>query len=110
MAHVQYTGAADIRILDSKDLQKAGVEGFRKTLFHAGQPTEVTEEVAQALLDNEIFDGHFILASAPTAAPPTTEGQGQTTITDSVVPGEAAQESTGDPSETGTRKGRASTT
>ena len=58
MATVIYRGKADIRVLSANDLKRVGVEGFRKTEFHNGEPIEVSSEVAKVLVNNSQF-GNF---------------------------------------------------
>lgn len=62
MTSIVYKGDADVRELASDDLKKAGVEGFKKTAFAKGVPTEVADDVATALIENDIF-GDFGLSS-----------------------------------------------
>lgn len=114
MAQVQYTGRSDFRILGGHDLAKAGVEGFETTNFPRHELVEVTPEVALALQDNALFDGEFFIVDGQDVPEPTPEVTTATVIEDEVTPAEvtetgANQESTGTPSETGTRKGRSST-
>jgi len=45
----------DSRILDGKDLAKAGVEGFTETRFFHNVPMEVDSEVAKALVAEAMF-------------------------------------------------------
>lgn len=52
MAYLKYTGTAHYRILDSADLKKFGVKGFRKTTWAMGEALEVDDSVAEALIDN----------------------------------------------------------
>lgn len=112
MAKVQFNGLADARILSSDDLKSFGVEGFSKTTFKKGVPTEVSDEVAQLLLDKpNVFgkfaevgeDGEIVARSKPSrkAQEKANEAEGAT-----------SQESTGTPSTTtgtGSTSGRAST-
>ena len=73
---IKYDGPADIRILAAADLAKAGVEGFRKTEFFKGELTEVTSEVADALLGDADLFGTFSTedTDTPLVIPePTTE-------------------------------------
>jgi len=64
MTKVIFTGPEDIRELGSEDLQKASVEGFQTTQFLRGVATEVTPDVAKALIDNSKLFGKFKGASA----------------------------------------------
>jgi len=51
------SGGQDDRELSAADLKAAGVEGFHKTVFPKGQAVEVSDEVGEALLNHELFDG-----------------------------------------------------
>lgn len=53
------SGHVDVHTLAAEDLQKAGVEGFRKTDFPLDQPVEVSAEVAKAILDDPDLFGKF---------------------------------------------------
>lgn len=57
---VQYAGWEDVRELAAVDLKKVGVEGFKSTHFHRQVPTEVSDEVGQALLENPDMFGDFV--------------------------------------------------
>lgn len=59
-AFIKYIGTAHYRVLDNEDLKKFGVKGFRSTTWGRGEALEVTEQVAEALLDN--LDDEFELA------------------------------------------------
>lgn len=61
MTQIVYKGTSDYRELSAEDLKKANVEGFRKTSFAKGEPVEVDDAVATALVDNEsgMFEGEF---------------------------------------------------
>lgn len=52
-------GHVDVRVLDAKDLEKAGVEGFKKTPFLLDVPREVEDDVAEALLGDAGMFGKF---------------------------------------------------
>lgn len=56
---LRYKGTSDVRVLEAKDLDKLGVEGFRKTTFNRGETVEVPDEAAEQLLDHEWFTGEF---------------------------------------------------
>lgn len=58
---VQYDGTSDTQIFDASDMAKAGIEdsGFKKTEFHRGVPTEVPDEVGQALISKEGLFGDY---------------------------------------------------
>jgi hypothetical protein len=61
--HVVFNGPAHIRNLGAADLKKVGVEGFRSTDFHRGEPVEVPDLVGQALIQGALF-GNFAEADA----------------------------------------------
>lgn len=75
MTHVVNAHGHFDRELASADLQKAGVEGFTKTLFPAGEPIEVSDEVAKALTENEGLFGKFTIVDAPAAAEEAAKGE-----------------------------------
>jgi hypothetical protein len=60
---LQLSGPAHIRNLGAADLKKVGVEGFRSTDFHRGEPVEVPDLVGQALIQGALF-GNFAEADA----------------------------------------------
>jgi hypothetical protein len=56
---------ADYRILDGNDLRRhADVTGFHKTEFPEGVETEVSDDVAQALVSNPDIFGKFEIVEA----------------------------------------------
>jgi hypothetical protein len=55
---VKYTGTSDFQGFDSKDFDKAGVDG-KKVLFAQGEPKEVSDEVGQALIAKDGIFGDF---------------------------------------------------
>jgi hypothetical protein len=61
MTHIKYVGTSNFRELGAADLAKAEVDGFRKTTFVKDEPTEVSDEAAKALVENEsgLFDEEF---------------------------------------------------
>lgn len=61
MKHVVYHGPANRREISAADFSKAGVEVNKDYTFFKGQPLEVNEEVAKALLEPEKVNyGRFI--------------------------------------------------
>lgn len=78
MAYVKYTGRAGIRELFAADLEKSGVEGFRKTQFYRGIATKVDEAAAKALTENEELYGKFELVETEQSAS-TDESAGEAT-------------------------------
>lgn len=52
---VVFRGDADIRELSAADLQVSGVEGFSKRKFFRNVPVEVNRNVADALIDGDIY-------------------------------------------------------
>lgn len=62
MALIKYTGRAHVRSLAAADLKQHGVEGFSKTNFARGQATEVSDEVAEAIIGNPTVFGKFEVA------------------------------------------------
>jgi hypothetical protein len=63
MAKVVYRERGiDARELAADDLKKAGVEGFTKTRFNKGEPVEVTDEVAEALVSGKLGKGFSIVS------------------------------------------------
>jgi len=56
---IKYTDSSDARVLDADDLKKAGVEGFRKTMFQRGESVEVDDAVGDALLAAPEIFGKF---------------------------------------------------
>lgn len=72
MPFVQYSNFADVRELNAADLSKAGVEGFRSTKFPRHEAIEVSDEVAEALLNHELFATEFTVADDPTETPQDT--------------------------------------
>lgn len=94
MAKVKFVGRDDLRILDAADLKKAEVEGFRKTEFARFEAVEVSDEVAEALLDESEFFGKFELVEedeAP-AEEPIAEAK-KSSRKASTAPGEATANS-----------------
>lgn len=76
MASIKFKGSGhtDVRTLDAADLQKAGVEGFRKTDFHRGEAVEVSDGVAKAILENaDLFDDFEAVEAKQEAKAETTE-------------------------------------
>lgn len=62
MAKVVYNERGiDRRELGAADLAKAGVEDFKKTVFHKNEPVEVTDEVAKVLTEDKRFPGFRIV-------------------------------------------------
>lgn len=59
MGKVIYTGTSDAHILGADDLDKAGVEGFKSTTFAKGIAVEVSDEAADAIINDPIFGGEF---------------------------------------------------
>jgi hypothetical protein len=58
MTKVIYDGPSDFQEFSAADFKKADVEG-KKVKFAQGEPTEVPDEVAQALLSEEGIFGDF---------------------------------------------------
>lgn len=54
---VVYQGTADFKELNAADLQKAGIDGFKKTVFQPGVAVEVDDAVGELLvsLDHPLF-------------------------------------------------------
>lgn len=67
---VTYKGTSDIRSLSSKDLASVGVENFKTTGFRRDQPTIVSDEAADALVESPHLFGEFIINSAPKSEEP----------------------------------------
>lgn len=80
MALVKFTDDhADYRILDGNDLRRhADVTGFHKTEFVEGVETEVSDDVAQALVGNPELFGKFeyVEAAEETKAVKEPEAKG----------------------------------
>ncbi|WNO27797.1 hypothetical protein SEA_HUWBERT_45 [Microbacterium phage Huwbert] len=70
MKNIAYTGSSDARHLDAADLAKAGVDlsnaKQKDFMFQRFISTEVTNDVADALLGNPVLFGNFEEVSAPT--------------------------------------------
>lgn len=116
MAKVQFNGRADTRVLSADDLKRHGVEGFKKTSFPKGVPTEVSDEVANTLLEKPNVFGKFALVDengeVVEQSAPSKKAQAEANEAE----GATSQESTGTPSTTtgtgstsGSTSGRAST-
>lgn len=56
---VKYTGVEDFRELSARDFDGLDVAEFRKTTFPRFQPVVVEEDVAEALLNDDRFEGRF---------------------------------------------------
>lgn len=67
---VTYRGLSDIRALSKSDLASVGVEGFTDTGFRRDQPTIVSNEVADALVESPHLFGEFVINSATKPAEP----------------------------------------
>jgi hypothetical protein len=66
MKWIQYQGPADFQQYDAQDLQKAGVEDAGALSFAKGEPREVPDEIADALVGNETgLYGDFIEVDEP---------------------------------------------
>ncbi|AVR56917.1 hypothetical protein PBI_TRISCUIT_44 [Microbacterium phage Triscuit] len=70
MKKIAYTGSSDARALTAEDLAKVGVEiadnaKQRNFMFQRFIATEVTNEVADALLAHPTFFGNFQEVDAP---------------------------------------------
>ena len=67
MTKVIYTGTADFQEFSKADFEKAGVEDQNKVRFAKGEPTEVSDSAAEALLatkeDESIFFDHSFEAA-----------------------------------------------
>lgn len=75
MAKVTFQGLEDVRVLGSEDLEKAGVSGFEETAFARHIETEVSDEVAAALINNPSLYGSFsVMESGPDPIPGTDSG------------------------------------
>ena len=70
MAKVTFQGSEDARVLGPEDLEKAGVSDFDETAFARHIETEVSDEVAAALINNPSLYGAF---SAVESGPDTIE-------------------------------------
>lgn len=87
----------DRRELGAADLEKAGVDGFKKTVFHKGEPVEVTNEVAKVLTENKLFTGFSIVDEAEEADAKADAKAAKADEDANSTDTEAAQESTGTP-------------
>lgn len=59
MKTIAYTGSSDFQEFSKDDLAKGGVEDGKDLRFAQGEPTEVEDEVAEALLSKEgVFGDH----------------------------------------------------
>lgn len=57
---IVFTGPEDVRVLASEDLKRhSAIEGFAKTTFVKGQPKEIDDEVALALITQDDIYGKF---------------------------------------------------
>ena len=75
MANIKFKGRGhvDVHTLAAEDLQKAGVEGFRKTDFPLDQAVEVSDEVARAILEDPDLFGKFEAVEAKQDAKAATK-------------------------------------
>ena len=64
MAKVTFQGSEDARVLGPEDLEKAGVSDFEETAFARHIETEVSDEVAAALINNPGLYGPFSAVEA----------------------------------------------
>lgn len=75
MAKVTFQGLEDVRILGPEDLEKAGVSNFEEIAFARHSETEVSDEVAAALINNPSLYGSFsVMESGPDPIPGTDPG------------------------------------
>lgn len=68
MKHLVYQGNADFRRLSPEDLKKHGGDLAQPVVFTRGEPVEVNESVAKALLENPRVYGNFEVVSKKEAA------------------------------------------
>lgn len=59
MTQVKYDGTSDFQIFTKSDFEKAGVEDQGKVTFAKGEPTEVSEAAAAALLSTNSSESIF---------------------------------------------------
>lgn len=72
MTLLAYTGLADARVLEARDLKTVGVEGFTKKTFRAGEAIEVDDEVATAIIEHpEVFGRGFTIVEDVEGVPET---------------------------------------
>lgn len=64
MVKVKYTGTSDFQIFNTADFEKAEIEDQKKVTFAQGEPTEVSEAAASALLSKGGIFGDFSFESA----------------------------------------------
>lgn len=107
MTHVQYTGASDTRQLSAADFKKLGVEEQGKMEFRRMEPTEVSDAVAEALLNNELVGGNFEEVSEKQAqAAPDDEDLDETPDSSAAQTGTADVAPASTRASTSTGKGR----
>lgn len=78
MTQVKYDGTSDFQIFTKADFEKAGVDDQGKVTFAKGEPTEVSEAAAAALLssdaDESIFHD-FVFSEVEEDEEPRGEGE-----------------------------------
>lgn len=78
MAKVTFQGLEDVRILGPEDLEKAGVSNFEEIAFARHGETEVSDEVAAALINNPGLYGPFSAVEAGPDPIPGTDPESST--------------------------------
>ena len=78
MAKVTFQGSEDARVLGPEDLEKAGVSDFEETAFARHIETEVSDEVAAALINNPGLYGLFSAVEAGPDPIPGTDPESST--------------------------------